>query len=312
MPVPLQRHNIARLGRLEFLARSTVEGFITGLHKSPFHGFSVEFAEHRQYNPGESTRHMDWKLFARTEKLFLKRFEEETNLRAQLVLDVSSSMWYPSGVDPKGPDLNKIKFSIYAAASLMELFRRQRDAIGLSLFGDDLQTHTPARSSSAHHRGLIHLLEDLLDRSADAPAIRTSGPEALHAIAEATPKRALIILFSDMFDGHEQADAWMDALQHMRHNKHEVVVFQVLDETTEGRFDFDNRPTVFRDLETGDEVRLHPEEVRSIYLERMNSVRQNLRERCAQNQIDLVEVDIQSGLEAVLSAYLLKRQRMRV
>ena len=194
----------------------------------------------------------------------------------------------------------------------MELFRRQRDAIGLSFFGEDLQTHTPARSSAAHHRGLIHLLEDLLDRSADAPAIRTSGPEALHAIAEATPRRALIILFSDMFDGQERADAWFDALQQMRHNKHEVVVFQVLDEATEGRFDFDNRPTVFRDLETGDEVRLHPEEVRSIYLERMNSVRQNLRDRCTQNQIDLVEVDIESGLEAVLSAYLLKRQRMRV
>lgn len=310
MPVTLLPNQIARLSRLEFLARSTVEGFITGLHKSPFHGFSVEFAEHRQYNPGESTRHIDWKLYARTEKLFIKRYEEETNLRAQLVLDVSSSMWYPGGVDPNGPEMNKIKFSVYAAASLMDLFRRQRDAVGLSLFGDGLQTHVPARSSMAHHRSLIHVLEELLDRAADAPPVLTSGPEALHAIAEATPRRSLILLFSDMFDGGEQLDAWMDALQHMRHNKHEVVLFHVLDKATESNFDFDNRPTLFKDLESGVEIRLHPDEVRLVYLSRMQALEKELRERCAQNRIDFVEVDIQQGVEPLLSAYLLKRQRM--
>ena len=310
MPVNLLPNEIARLSRLEFLARSTVEGFITGLHKSPFHGFSVEFAEHRQYNPGQSTRHIDWKLYARTEKLFTKRYEEETNLRAQLVLDVSSSMWYPGGVDPNGPALNKMKFSVYAAASLMDLFRRQRDAVGLSLFGDGLQTHMPARSSMAHHRSLIHVLEELLDRSDDAPTVLTSGPEALHAIAEAIPKRSLILMFSDMFDGGDNLDAWMDALQHMRHNKHEVVVFHVLEKATEAEFDFENRPTLFRDLETGAEIRLHPEEVRSVYLNRMSAMQKVLREKCAQNRIDLVEADIDQGVESLLSAYLLKRQKM--
>lgn len=310
MPVPLQTNEIARLSRLELLARSTVEGFITGLHKSPFHGFSVEFAEHRAYNPGESTKHLDWKLFARTEKLFVKRFEEETNLRAQLVLDVSSSMWYPGGVDPNGPAMNKIKFAVYAAASLMDLFRRQRDAVGLSLFGEDLDAHTPARSSMAHHRTLIHMLEELLDRSNDAPPVGTAGPASLHTIAEATPRRSLILLFSDMFDGADEVDKWVEALQHMRHNKHEVVVFHVLEQKTEAAFAFENRPTVFRDLETGKEVRLHPEEVRESYANKMSEMQRSLREQCMQNRIDWVEVDMGMGVEQVLSTYLMKRQKM--
>lgn len=311
MPVPIQSAQIARLGRLEFLAKSAVEGFITGLHKSPFHGFSVEFAEHRQYNQGESTRHLDWKLYARTEKLFVKRYEEETNLRAQIVLDVSSSMWYPGGVDPDGPELNKIKFAVYAAASLMELFRRQRDAVGLSMFEEGLKTHTPSRSSGAHHRSLIHMLEELLDRSEAAPALKTSGPEALHAIAEAMPKRSLILLFSDMFDLTEEVTPWIDALQHMRHNKHEVVVFQVLDKRTEVAFEFEDRPTLFRDLESGEELRLHPSEVREAYRSRMEDFERQLKERCVANRIDWVEVDIQAGVERILSSYLRKRQMMR-
>ena len=154
---------LQRLGRLEFLARQAVEGFITGLHKSPFHGFSVEFAEHRLYNPGESTRHIDWKLYGRTDKLFVKRYEEETNLRCQLVLDCSGSMWYPSEVSPDGPKLNKLKFAIHSCAALIELFRRQRDAVGLSVFADELESHIPAKSSGAHMRMIYHELEQLLD-----------------------------------------------------------------------------------------------------------------------------------------------------
>ena len=134
MPASVDPSLLQRFGRLEFLARQAVEGFITGLHRSPFHGFSVEFAEHRLYNPGESTRHIDWKLFGRTDKLFVKRYEEETNLRCQLVVDCSGSMWYPGEVDPNGPDMNKLKYAVHSSAALMELFRRQRDAVGLSLF----------------------------------------------------------------------------------------------------------------------------------------------------------------------------------
>ena len=144
-----------RLGRLELLAKQAVEGFITGLHKSPFHGFSVEFAEHRFYNPGESTKHIDWKLYARSDKMFVKRYEEETNLRCQIVIDSSSSMRYPQDVNLDDQGMNKLKFSVESSAALVELLKRQRDAVGLSLFSDGLDLHTPARSSSAHHRMLV-------------------------------------------------------------------------------------------------------------------------------------------------------------
>ena len=294
-----------QLGRLEFLARQAVEGFITGLHKSPFHGFSVEFAEHRLYNPGESTRHIDWKLFARTDRMFVKRYEEETNLRCQLVIDRSSSMRYPEGAV-----FSKLAFSVHAAAGLIELFRRQRDAVGMSWFGAGLDLHLPAKSSQAHHRLLFHKLDELLD-SPNGERVATSTAEALHQIAEAIPRRSLVMVFSDMLD-REDADgeALLTALQHLRHNKHEVVVFHVLDAATEAAFGFEDRPTLFVDLETGEELRLHPTEVRSAYQASMQALRSNLELRCAQYGIDFVDVDIAAGVGPVLAAYLVKRKRM--
>ena len=294
-----------QLGRLEFLARQAVEGFITGLHKSPFHGFSVEFAEHRIYNPGESTRHIDWKLFARTDRMFIKRYEEETNLRCHLVIDRSSSMRYPEGAE-----LTKLGFAVHAAAALIELFRRQRDAVGMSWFGKELDLHLPAKSSLAHHRLLYHKLEELLDGMNEGP-VSTSTAEALHQIAEAIPRRSLVMVFSDMLDREDaEGEALLAALQHLRHNKHEVVVFHVLDGATEGQFDFEDRPTLFKDLETGEELRLHPSEVRAAYRSSMASLRANLDLRCAQYGIDLVDVDIAAGVGPVLSAFLVKRKRM--
>ena len=294
-----------QLGRLEFLARQAVEGFITGLHKSPFHGFSVEFAEHRLYNPGESTRHIDWKLFARTDRMFVKRYEEETNLRCQLVIDRSSSMRYPEGTDQ-----NKLSFSVHAAAALIELFRRQRDAVGMSWFSQALDLHLPAKSSLAHHRMLYHQLDTLLEEAPERVA--TSTAEALHQIAEATPRRSLVMVFSDMLDREDaEGEALLAALQHLRHNKHEVVVFHVLDGATEGEFGFEDRPTLFTDLETGEELRLHPSEVRAAYRTSMQALRSNLELRCAQYGIDLVDVDIAAGVGPVLTAYLVKRKRMR-
>ena len=294
-----------RLGRLEFLARQAVEGFITGLHKSPFHGFSVEFAEHRLYNPGESTRHIDWKLFARTDRMFVKRYEEETNLRCQLVIDRSSSMRYPEGAE-----LTKLGFSVHACAALIELFRRQRDAVGMSWFGTGLDLHLPAKSSQAHHRLLYHHLDELLDEP-DPARIATSTAEALHQIAEAIPRRSLVMIFSDMLDRDDaEGEALLTALQHLRHNKHEVVVFHVLDGATEASFDFEDRPTLFADLETGEELRLHPSEVRAAYRASMSALRSNLELRCAQYGIDLVDVDIAEGVGPVLTSYLVKRKRM--
>ncbi len=294
-----------QLGRLEFLARQAVEGFITGLHKSPFHGFSVEFAEHRLYNPGESTRHIDWKLFARTDRMFVKRYEEETNLRCQLVIDRSSSMRYPEGAEQ-----NKLHFAVHASAALIEMFRRQRDAVGMSWFSQALDLHLPAKSSLAHHRLLYHQLDTLL---AEAPGrVETSTAEALHQIAEATPRRSLVMVFSDMLDRDDaEGEALLAALQHLRHNKHEVVVFHVLDGSTEGEFAFEDRPTLFTDLETGEELRLHPGEVREAYRTSMKALRSNLELRCAQYGIDLVDVDIAQGVGPVLTAYLVKRKRMR-
>ena len=308
MPIQPTPELQQRLGRLEFLARQAVEGFITGMHMSPFHGFSVEFAEHRLHNPGESTKHLDWKLYARTDKMFVKRYEEETNLRCQLVLDVSSSMAYPDGVTLDDDRMSKLKFSVLASAALLELFRRQRDAVGLSLFAEELDLQTRARSSRAHHRMLLDKLEGLLAPPADPRP--TSAIEALHQIAEATPRRSLILVFSDMLDRSEDPEALVSALQHLRHNKHEVVVFHLLEAETEVDFAFPNRPTRFVDLESGEELKLHPQEVREAYVDRMAALRKTLANKCGAHGIDWVDVDVAQGVQAVLTGYLTKRAKL--
>ena len=298
-----------QLGRLEFLAKQVVEGFITGLHKSPFHGFSVEFDEHRLYNNGESTKHIDWKLFARSDKMFVKRYEEETNLRCQLIIDSSSSMRYPYDVNLDDEGMNKLKFSVESSAALIELFKRQRDAVGLSLFSEGLDMHTSARSSAAHHRMLFHNLEELLNTPPATP-LNTSAIYALHEIAEATARRSLIIIFSDMLDNSGDLDSTIDALQHLRHNKHEVVVFHVMDKSTELDFDLPERQTLFVDLESGDELKLHPSEVKDHYIQRMAQMRKELENRCGVHSIDFVGVDISEGPIPVLAKYIIKRKKL--
>lgn len=310
MAINIDRRALQQLSRLEFLAKQAVEGFITGMHKSPFHGFSVEFAEHRLYNSGESTRHIDWKLFARTDKLFTKRYEEETNLRCQLVIDHSSSMYYPEPVSPEGDQFNKIKFSVYAAAALIELFKRQRDAVGLSLFADELDLHTQTRSSVAHHRYLYAELEQLLNTTGEKQQARTMAIEALHAIAEQVHRRSLVVLFSDMLDNSERSEELFAALQHLRHNKHEVIIFHVTDKHTELDFAFDNRPYTFVDLETGEQVKANPADVRENYLKQMQAFHTQMKVRCGQYRIDFVEADIKAGLNPILLQYLVKRQKL--
>lgn len=310
MAINIDRRALQQLSRLEFLAKQAVEGFITGMHKSPFHGFSVEFAEHRLYNSGESTRHIDWKLFARTEKLFTKRYEEETNLRCQLVIDHSSSMYYPDPVLPEGDQFNKIKFSVYAAAALIELFKRQRDAVGLSVFADELDLHTQTRSSVAHHRYLYAELEKLLNTTGEKQQARTMAIEALHAIAEQVHRRSLVVLFSDMLDNSERSEELFAALQHLRHNKHEVIIFHVTDKRTELDFAFDNRPYTFVDLETGEQVKANPADVRENYLKQMQTFHSQMKVRCGQYRIDFVEADIKAGLNPILLQYLVKRQKL--
>ena len=310
MSVQIDRRQLQHFGRLEFLARQAVEGFITGLHKSPFHGFSVEFAEHRLYNSGESTRHIDWKLYARTEKLFVKRYEEETNLRCQLLIDTSSSMYFPTGVSPVGPDMNKLKFSLYGAASLIEMFKRQRDAVGVTLFNDDVEVHTEARSSGAHHRYLYSELESVLDKVDSPQGGKSAVAQTLHHIAESIHRRSLVIIFSDMFDNRDTAEELFSALQHLRHNKHEVVVFHVVDKRKELEFDYDNRPYTFVDMESGEEVMANPTDIRDHYLRQMKAFKEDLKIKCGQYLIDFVEADIHEGVNPILLQYLLKRQKL--
>jgi uncharacterized protein (DUF58 family) len=288
-----------------------VEGFITGLHKSPFHGFSVEFAEHRLYNKGESTKHIDWKLFGRTDKLFVKRYEEETNLRCHIIIDSSSSMYFPVDEKKQKEQQNKITFSAYCAAALIELLKRQRDAIGLSVFNEKLELHTPDKSSFVHLKMLSHELEKLIQYRSPQEHKKTFAVEALHQIAEAIHKRSLVILFSDMMDGSNKSDELFSALQHLRHNKHEVILFHVVDKSKEIDFNFDNRPYRFIDLETGEELKVNPSEVKDNYLKAISAFERDLKLHCNQYRIDFVEADINRGFDQVLMPYLMKRSRMQ-
>lgn len=309
--MPINQQEIQQAGHLELIARQVVEGFITGLHKSPFHGFSVEFAEHRIYNTGEPTRHIDWKLYGRTDKLFTKRYEEETNLRCQLVLDNSSSMHYPAA-DRKHPEvLNKITFSAYCAAAIMRLLKMQRDAVGLSIFSDKLEINTAARSSSVHQKVLLHKLEEALDSGKSDIKRSTSAADALHQIAETVHKRSLVVIFSDMFENRADAKELFGALQHLRYNKHEVILFHVVDERTELDFNFENRPYQFVDIESGQEIKVHAGQVRASYLKAMEEFKKDLMLKCAQYRIDFVEADVRKGFKQVLMPYLVKREKMQ-
>jgi len=289
---------------LDFIAQHVVEGFITGLHKSPFHGFSVEFAEHRLYNAGESTKHIDWKLFARSEKLFVKRYEEETNLRGQIIIDVSSSMLFPY----ENKTENKLSFSVYCAAALMYLLRKQRDAVGLSLFDDDIVFHSEPRLSQVHIQMLHNQLRALLNPDNNVLKKATNTASCLHQLAETIHKRSLVVIFSDMF-GNFDHDLLFPALQHLRYAKHEVILFHVTDRKMEQEFLFGNRPYKFVDLETGNNIKLNPNEIRETYVKNVEEYISSLKMKCGQYQIDFVEADINHDFAEVLTAYLLKRQK---
>ncbi|MBS1614615.1 MAG: DUF58 domain-containing protein [Bacteroidetes bacterium] len=289
---------------LELLARQAVEGFIIGLHKSPFHGFSVEFAEHRPYNAGDPLRHVDWRVYGRTEKLFVKRFEEETNLRCCLMIDTSSSMMFPG--DPE--QLNKLQFACFAAAALLQLLRRQLDASALALFDESVHYLSECRSAHSHYRNLSLRLEQLLHQKAEQKI--THASTALHQIAEQIHRRSLVVIFSDMMEQDEDADALFSALQHLRYNKHEVILFHIVDGKQELDFEFENRPYEFVDLETGEQTRLQPAQMAAQYRQAMADWQQQLSDKCHQYGIDRVAVDLRQDVNAVLHAFLLKRARM--
>lgn len=305
MDSKIQRDKIANFGNLDLLAKQVVEGFITGLHKSPFHGFSVEFAEHRLYNKGESTRHIDWKLYGKTDKLFTKKYEEETNLRCQIVIDCSSSMLFPVGEEQ-----TKLSFSVYAAASLIELLKKQRDAVGLSLFTDKLVLHTPVKSSIRHHRYLYSELEKNLKVYTKDDQRRTSTVQTLHDIAELTHKRSLVVIFSDLLDDPDKTEEFFQALQHLKHNKHEVIVFHTVDKKREIDFELENRPYNIIDMESGESIKLQPNQFKEAYVEAIHKYFDSIALKCADYSIDFMQADIHEGYNEVLLKYLLKRKRL--
>ncbi len=299
-------NNISNIQNIELLAKQVVEGFITGMHKSPFHGFSVEFAEHRLYNKGESTRHIDWKMYAKTDKLFTKRYEEETNLRCHIIIDNSGSMHYPEIKKITNEKINKIGFAAIGSAVLLEILKRQRDAFGLSIYSNENEYFAPPKGNEKHRRMLLHQLENLLINKSNK---QTNTYKALHQIAEKIHRRSLIFLFTDMFQEGTPNEELFSALRHLKYNKHEVVLFHTYDAKLEINFEFDERPKKFVDIETGDEINLFADSVKINYQKEVKKYFNALKLKCMQYKIAYVPVDINEGYDKVLTTYLIHRNR---
>lgn len=294
---------------LELLARQVVEGFITGMHKSPFHGFSAEFAEHKIYNPGESTRHIDWKLYAKTDKLYTKRYDDETNLRCHIIIDNSSSMHYPLLKNVSISNLNKISFSALAAASLMHIFKKQRDAVGLSIYSDNYDFYAPEKGSERHHQMLLSELNKMV---LSKPKNKTTKTYTyLHHIAEKVHRRSMIFLFTDMFQTATSETELFEALRHLKYNKHEVILFHVYDGNTELNFDFDNTPKCFIDVETGEHINLYADTVKANYKALVENYFNTLKLKCGHNQITYVKATVENAFNTILTTYLLERQKFK-
>ena len=309
MDIRKEINEIKGFKNLELLAHQVVEGFISGLHKSPFHGFSAEFAEHRPYNQGESTKHIDWKLYAKTDRLYTKRYEEETNLRCHLIIDNSSSMHYPSFKNFNINQLNKISFSALAAAAIMNLLKRQRDAVGLSIYSDHYDYYSNEKGSERHHQMLLAKLNEALVNKRDQ--IITKTYTYLHEIAEKIKRRSMVFLFTDMFQSDQEEAKLFEALQHLKYNKHEVILFHTYDKEKEIEFDFNNRPKRFVDLETGEHLNLYADNVRKDYKEAVQKYFNELKIKCGQYRIKYLPVNINEDFSAILTSYLVERQKFK-
>ncbi|MCX6137410.1 MAG: DUF58 domain-containing protein [Ignavibacteriales bacterium] len=297
----LQPDVISKLANMELRARLVVEGFITGLHKSPYHGFSVEFAEHRQYMPGDEIRRLDWKVYGKTDRYYIKQYEEETNLSSTLVLDASNSMSFASDLDgkKKTPRIPKLVYASYVAAALSYLMVQQRDAVGLTIYDEGIRTAVPPHATQAHLRRVLRELEVVKAGSG------TGTAASLHRIAEQTQRRGLVIVLSDLFDDQAQVLA---ALKHFRHNHHEVLVLQILD-PLERSFAFGG-DAVFKDLETDEEMMSQPYHLQRSYQKEMQSFLERYKRECRENSIDYVMMDTATPFDTALFQYLIKRRRM--
>ena len=295
---------VSKLKNIEVKAKLIVEGFITGMHKSPYHGFSVEFAEHRSYNVGEPLKNIDWKVYGKTDKLYSKRYEEETNLRCQVVLDISDSMRYPA------EGVSKLEYGAYLAAALQYLMMGQRDAAGLTLFDSDIRFYAPPKS---RYSWLVPMYQELEKVVADKERFthQTAAARVLHQVAKKFHRRSMVVLITDLFNPGESTDELFQALKHLRHEKHEVLVFHLLDRKTEDQFDFPNRPVILKDLESGEQLEVNPHEVRDAYRSSMSTYLKRFKQRCFEFSIDFVEVDVAQSYEKALTDYLVKRRKVK-
>ena len=309
MDIKSELNKTSGFGNLELLARQVVEGFISGMHKSPFHGFSAEFAEHKIYNPGESTKHIDWKLYAKTDRLYTKRYEEETNLRCHLIVDNSSSMHYPEVKKHSVSNLNKISFSALASAAIMNLMKKQRDAVGMSIYSDDYEFYTGEKGSDRHHHMLLDQLNGVLNPAFAKAEKKTATYEHLHLIAEKLKRRSLVFLFSDMLQDDVEQEQLFEALQHLKYNKHEVVLFHTYSEEKEYNFEFNNSPRKFVDVESGQSINLYADSIRDIYTSAIETYFKNLQLRCAQYRIKYIPAVIEKGFAPILTTFLVERQK---
>jgi uncharacterized protein (DUF58 family) len=295
---------LSELKNLELRARLIVEGFITGLHKSPYHGFSVEFAEHRPYNMGDEYKRVDWKVFGKTDRYYVKQYEEETNLRNYIVIDTSASMRYAhSG------ELTKLEYASYLAAGLQYLMLKQRDATGLIGFDSTVHTLMPPKSTRRYLRSMTARLESFND-DVSSGSDRTAAASALHEVADRIGRRSLVIIMTDLFENIAEHDELLRALKHLRHKKHEVLVFHILEGDTERRFQFPDVPMLFRDMETGEQMSIHPGQIREQYQEAVTAFTNRFRRSCLEFNIDFEELDTGVPYDKALLGYLNKRSRL--
>ncbi len=303
----LQSEILNRLAPLELKARTIVEGFISGLHRSPYHGFSVEFAEHRPYNQGDDFKHIDWKAYGKSERFYVKQYEAETNLRAHIALDISSSMYFKHFAD-----WSKLRYAIHYASALMYMMNRQRDATGLILFDDQIRAEYPAKSSQTHLRMLFQKLEEELQQEQSKSKERrvSASAEALHSLAERLKRRSLVIVLTDLFENVEGHDALMSALRHLKHQKHEVLLFNVLEHQSERELDFEDGKFLFEDMETGSEMEVIPNQVREDYQKKVQEFTKKFKIDCSNARVDFEEIDTQSPFDLALLAYLNKRKKL--
>ncbi len=301
-------YNLHQIENFELLAKQVVEGFIIGLHQSPYHGFSAEFAEHKLYNPGESTKNIDWKVYARTDRLYNKKYDDETNLRCQIVVDASASMAL-SNSNKDSQQLSKLQWSVLGSAAMLYLLKKQRDAFGLTIFDEEIKIHRKANGSLKQMRLLMSYLEDLFLNPPENES-KTNLAETLHEVADRIDKRSLVVIFSDFFEHMSAPDPVFSALQHLKYNKHEVIIFNVIDHKKEVNFDYKNKPINFIDYETGENIKIRPHEIQKVYQKKMNDFLELLRLKSLQMGIDIMSVDINEDFNKVLRAFLIRRGKI--